>query len=174
MFGKECTGTELHDAYDLPNHWRLARVDHGFSLLAPTTDDRYEPCGLLRHHIKSFVVAFSAVPAHDVETKYRLDRCVVDTEEAQRHLPIFYELPSGWKLLKNEAFFTLAPSNRIFSLAAGVLTDFVVQFARDMGGRAVLSVEREAEPNVRRSFAVPSRLPSPGASGSGDSQWRSR
>jgi hypothetical protein len=153
------TGTELHNAYHLPNHWPLAKVDNGFSLLAPTKDDHYEPCGLLRHHIKSFVAAFNAVPADDVETKYRLDRCVVDTEEVQRHLPICFELPNGWKLVKNEKFFTLAPSNRIFSLAAGVLTDFVAQFARDMGGRAIVSDELEIEPYVRRSFAVPCRLP---------------
>ena len=155
----ESTATELHDAYDLPNHWRLAKVDDGFCLLAPTTGDRYEPCGLLRHHITSFVAAFNAVPADDVETKYRLDKCVVDTEEAQRHLPICYELPSGWKLVKNESFFTLAPSNRIFSLAAGVLTDFVAQFARDMGGRAIVSDEPEIQPYVRRSLETTCRLP---------------
>jgi len=159
MLGTDSTGTGLQNAYQLPNRWRLAKVDHGFSLLAPTTDDRYEPCGLLRHHIGSFVAAFKAVPADEVEIKYRLDRCVVDTEEARRHLPICYVLPSGWKLVKNETCFTLAPSNRIFSLAAGVLTDFVAQFALDMGGRVIVSGQPKTEPYVRRSFAATCQPP---------------
>jgi hypothetical protein len=143
MLGTDNTDVGLHDAYRLPNHWLLVKVDHGFRLLAPAKDDRYEPCGHLRHHIKSFVAAFNAVPIDHVETKYKLDKCLVDAEEAHRNLPARYELPSGWKLVKSQTFFTLAPSNRIFRLSAGVLTDFVAQFAREMGGTAIVSDEPE-------------------------------
>jgi hypothetical protein len=149
MTATDITGTGLHHAYRLPNDWRLVKVNHGFRLLAPTMDNRYEPCGLLRHHIKSFVAAFNAVPVDHAETRYRLDKRVVDAEEAHRHLPACYHLPSGWRLVKTQTFFTLAPSNRIFSLSAGMLTDFVAQFAREMGGRAMVSDEPETEPCVR-------------------------
>jgi hypothetical protein len=149
MLGTDNTDIGLHDAYRLPNDWRLVKVDHGFRLLAPTTGDGYEPCGLLRHHIKSFVAAFNAVPVDHAEIRYRFDKCVVDTEETHRQLPTCYDLPSGWKLVKSQTFFTLTPSNRIFNLPAGMLSDYVAQFVRDLGGRAIVPDEPDTEPYVR-------------------------
>lgn len=134
----------LRNSYILPNQWRLMRVEDGFALLAPTTDNRYEPCGMFRHHISLFVSAFDALPDEDEDQEfdYGFDPCVIDTRAAFRNLPRCYELPRGWKLTKGERHFTLAPSNRLFALPSGIVTDCVAQFARDMGGRALVEEPR--------------------------------
>jgi len=142
------------DAYTLPNHWRLTRVENGFALFAPTADNRFEPGGLLRHHIGSFLSAFAARPTeeHEFSVDYNASYSALDLDAAFKNLPVCYGFCLGWKLLKAEQHFKLAPPNCLFSLPAAIISHCVPQFARDLGGQPLLQQEAVVNAGIPRSM----------------------
>src|SRR5262245_31470726 len=112
------------NAYALPNRWRLMRVDGGFAIFAPTSNNRFEPCGLLRHHIGAFLSVFKARPIEECElpVNYNAGYSAIDLDAAFQSLPGCYEFSLGWKLLKAEQNFKLAPPKCLFSLPAGIIS----------------------------------------------------
>ena len=139
-------------AYVLAGGWHLRRGSEGFVLLAPITNGRLESCGLLRHHLDSFVQTFDAEPAEEMNLSIGSDvddGAVPDPDFGE--LPICYGFARGWKLLKAEQHFKLAPPHNLFALPAGIITHCIAQFAGAMGGEPLVHEDASATRNQRAS-----------------------
>src|SRR5689334_6000906 len=94
-------------AYALSNGWRLSQTCGGYALLAPDSTGSVRLCGVIRHHIKSFVEAFEGEPLEKLEFAIdcTFDEQTAELDEAFRQLPLCYGFSRGWKLLKAERHF---------------------------------------------------------------------